>query len=105
MRPRISIRGSVRPSHCRLWIGLGGSFGIWMTIFISATRLKLCRIVKVTYEHALPVHMAAFLPFLSKKKAPKVDSFTKITKFQLKSINFRLSVENEKKLMKSPSLD
>ena len=58
-------------AHPRLWIGLGGSFGIWVKIFISVIRLKLCRIVKVTYEHTLPVHMAAFMAFLSEKKRPK----------------------------------
>ena len=68
---RNSIRNFVRPLHFRLWIGLGGSFGIWVKIFISVIRLKLCRIVKVTYEHTLPVHMAAFMAFLSEKKRPK----------------------------------
>ena len=45
--------------------------GIWVKIFIFAIWLKLYGIVKVTYEHTLPVHMAAFMAFLSKKKRPK----------------------------------
>ena len=57
--------------HCRPWIGLCGSFGIRVKIFISVIWLKLCGVVKVTYEHTSPVHMAAFMTFLSEKKRPK----------------------------------
>ena len=57
--------------HYGLWIGLGGSLGIWVKIFIFVIWLKLYGIVKVTYEHTLPVHMADFMAFLSEKKHPK----------------------------------
>ena len=46
-----------------LWIGLGGSLSILVKIFISVIWLKQCRIVIVTYEHTLPVHMADFIIF------------------------------------------
>ena len=61
----------IGPLHYGLWIGLGGSLGIWVKIFISLIWLKLCRIVIVTFEHTLPVQMADFLAFWSEKKRPK----------------------------------
>ena len=79
--------------------------GIWVKIFISVIWLKLYRIVKVTYEHTLPVHMAAFMAFLSEKKRPKWTLSRKSQNFNKNQKNFRISVENEKKLMKSPLLD
>ena len=77
----------IAPLHYGLWIGLGGSLGIWVKIFISVIWLKQCRIVIVTYEHTLPVHMADFMAFEVKKSA-QIGLFqedrkisTKISKF------------------------
>ena len=47
--------------HCRLWIGLGGSLGILVKIFISLIWLKLSKMVMVAFWHILPVHMTGFM--------------------------------------------
>ena len=49
--------------------------------------------------------MAAFMAFLSEKKRPKWTDSQKSQNFNKNQKNFRLSVENEKNLMKYPLLD
>ena len=69
-----------------------------MKIFITVILLKLYRIVKVTYEHTLPVHMAAFMAFLSERKRPMWTLSQKSQNFNKNQQIFRLAVENEKSL-------